>query len=227
MDEPTTLVHAYRRAALLRMLLVAGGATFGTGLLRAALAADASPGIRQLSGEVTIDGRPAEPGQQLELGQHLQTGAGAEVAFVVGEDAFLLRENSGFAMEMNAGALVLRYITGKVLSVFGPGRKQLDTPTAAIGIRGTGCYIEAEPERSYFCLCYGGALVIPKGDPNRRKTIRTRHHEYPLYIGRSAGPSAVLPAHVVNHDDDELTMLEALVGRSPPFLDQPERRHRY
>lgn len=223
----TTQSLPHRRAALRRLLLAAGGVAAGPALLHAALAADDRTGIRMLEGDVRIDDRPAELGQQVGLGQMVETGVGAKLVFVVGDDAFLLRESSRFTMVESEGVLLLRYLTGKVLSVFGEGRKQLDTPTATIGIRGTACYIEAEEARTYFCLCYGGALLIPKVDPNRRKALRTRHHEYPLYVGATAGPAAVLPAHVVNHSDEELTMLEALVERRPPFLDEPMRGSRY
>lgn len=216
-----------RRRNLQRLLAAAAGVAVGPGLLRAALAADDRAGVRNLEGDVRIGGKPARVGQLVEPGQEVETGTDGRVVFVVGQDAFLQRENSRFTIEDGPSVRVLRYITGKVLSVFGPGRKQLDTPTATIGIRGTGCYIEAELARTYFCLCYGSALVVPKGDPNRRKSLRTRHHEYPLYVDRSAGAAAVLPAHVVNHSDDELIMLEALLGRRPPFMDDLTRGNRY
>jgi len=222
-----TQMQPRRRAALQRLLAAAGGLAAGPALLHAALAADNRPGIRQMEGEVRIDGRPAVIGQQVGIGQLVETGPGAHVVFVVGNDAFLQRESSSFRMDEGDGVRILRYLTGKVLSVFGKGRKQLDTPTATIGIRGTGCYIEVEETRTYFCLCYGSALLVPKADPNRRKSLRTRHHEYPLYIDRSAGVRAVLPAHVINHSDDELVMLEALVGRRPPFLDSGYSGPRY
>lgn len=229
MTQPTSPTPPPRRTTLHRLLAAAGGMALGPGLLHHALAADPTPGIRQMEGDVRIDGEPAAPGRQLGLGQRIETGPGAQVTFVVGQDAFLLHEHSSFMMETNAGVLILRYLTGKMLSVFGPGRKQLATPTAAIGIRGTACYIEAEAVRTYFCLCYGHALLIPTGDPARRKSLRTRHHEYPVYIdaSASAGASAIQPARVINHSDDELIMLEALVDRRPPFLDTPLSGRRY
>lgn len=209
-----------RRKTLNRLLLTTGALTFPPALLRHALAADPRQGMRTMEGDVRIDGRVAWPGQPIGLGQRVETGDRSRAVFVIGHDAFLQREDSAFVMEETRGVIVLRYLAGKVLSVFGPGRKQLDTTTAIIGIRGTACYIEAGPERTYFCLCYGEALLVPKGDPNRRKMLRTRHHELPVYIDRRAGLRAVLPAHMVNHSDDELVMLEALVGRRPPFLGQ-------
>lgn len=211
-----TRLSAERRAAL--RLLAAGA--FGVGgmaaLLSKALAANPKTGMRSIKGEVSIDGQPVVPGQQVQPGQTVRTGAGAEAIFVIGQDAFLQREASEFALGSSTGVVALRYITGRVLSVFGKGKKQLETPAASIGIRGTACYIMAEAERTYFCLCYGTAIVRPKGASHMKKTVRTEHHESPFYIDR-AGAEMMAPADVIDHTDDELIMLEELVGRLPPF----------
>jgi hypothetical protein len=211
-------VSLWRRAAL-RKLAVSGALGVGgfTALIREALAANPKQGIRQLTGNVTIDGKPAVPGQKVLPGQKVVTGEDGEAVFVIGKDAFLQRPNSEFVIEHGAGVAVLRYITGKVLSVFGKGRKTLATPTATIGIRGTACYIESEPELVYFCLCYGTAIVTPAGDPAQHTAIRTEHHDHPITIGAAVGSTMMANARVINHTDSELIMLEALVGRTPPF----------
>jgi hypothetical protein len=217
-DEPALLA----RRAMLRRLAVSGALGAGglSGLLRAALAAshgEGQGGMRSIKGTVTIDGQPAVIGQQVRPGQSVVTGPGSEAVYVIGKDAFLQHENSEFGIGRGTGVAVLRYITGKVLSVFGKGKKRLDTPTATIGIRGTGCFIDAGQDNTYFCLCYGGAVVRPKGNPRARKWIRTRHHESPYYIGSGKSGPAFRRAEVVDHTDDELVMLEKLVGRLPPF----------
>ncbi|RZI44640.1 hypothetical protein EGT07_04305 [Herbaspirillum sp. HC18] len=209
------MLHA-RRASLRR--LAALGAIGMTGLLRAALAANPQSGMRRIKGSVTVDGQPAELGQEILPGQKVVTGPDSEAMFVIGKDAFLQRENSEFGIDSNAGLVVLRYITGKVLSVFGKGRKKLETPTAVIGIRGTACYIEAEEERTYFCLCYGSAVVQPKGMRTMRKHVKTKHHESPFTIGMGRAEPVMARAKVINHTDGELIMLEELVDRIPPFF---------
>ncbi|HYD59896.1 MAG TPA: hypothetical protein VEC35_06060 [Noviherbaspirillum sp.] len=220
----------FARRAVLRRLAVAGtlGAGGLAGLLRAAIAAghgNAQGGMRSIKGTVTIDGQPAVIGQQVLPGQKVVTGPGSEAIYVIGKDAFLQHENSEFGIDRAAGVAVLRYITGKVLSVFGKGKKRLDTPTATIGIRGTGCFIDAGQDSTYFCLCYGGAVVRPKDNPRARKWIRTRHHESPYYIDSGKSGPAFRPAHVDNHTDDELVMLEKLVGRLPPFHGKTDSRY--
>ncbi|RJG00313.1 hypothetical protein [Noviherbaspirillum sedimenti] len=59
--------------------------------------------------------------------------------------------------------------------------------------------------------------VAPLADPSAREIVRTRHHERPMLIGDQRGPAMMAKAPVINHTDAELTMLENLVGRRPPF----------
>jgi hypothetical protein len=108
-------------------------------------------------------------------------------------------------------ATFLRVVTGGLLSVFGKGSRRLATTTATIGIRGTGCYIETDSAKTYFCLCFGAADLQPEG--GAAVSYATTHHERPLWIENGAA----MPATVVNHTDAEIIMLEALVGRGSPF----------
>lgn len=171
-------------------------------------------GVHRLSGRVRINGKAAKPGMALGVGDKLNTGADGLAVFVVGRDAMLVRKRSSLAL-VESG---LRIVSGAVLSVFEPGRRRrIETGTAVIGIRGTAVYVEAEPARSYVCTCYGEAVLEPKGDPAARETVRTMHHEQPRYIMAKGAPQMMMRAPVVNHTDAELEMLEALVGRKPPF----------
>ena len=219
-----------KRRALLRRLLASGalGAGGMAGLLRAALAADntgVQTGMRSIKGDVTVDGQPAAVGQEIRPGQKVVTGPGSEAIYVIGRDAFLQRENSEFGLDNGTGVVVLRYITGKVLSVFGKGRKRLETPTATIGIRGTACFIDAGAESTYFCLCYGVAVVTPRENARARRWIRTGHHESPFHVSSGKKGPAFRRANVDNHTDDELIMLEKLVDRLPPFYGKSYDRY--
>lgn len=163
-------------------------------------------GVRRQSGDVRISG------------ETITTGADGQAVFVVGRDAMMVRPNSSLTLVTNG----FRLVTGAVLSVFSPGEaKQLRTPTATIGIRGTAAYIEVEPERTYICTCYGEAVLEPLADPAARETVRTRHHEQPRYIMPKGAPQMIMPAPMINHSDAELELLESLVGRKPPFSGGP------
>lgn len=184
-------------------------------LVRDALAQDrVQPGVRRVRGEATLNGNPARQGILVNAGDKLVTGADAEIVFVVQRDAMLLRRNSTLELAKDG----FRLVSGAVLSVFASGqRKELRSTTATIGIRGTAVYIEAAPQRTYVCTCYGEAVLESTGDPASRETVRTKHHEQPRYIMARGAPQMITSAPVVNHTDAELTLLESLVGRKPPF----------
>ena len=203
-----------------RRLLAAGSAAAlaaGFDSLRLALAQGTqTPGIYRIQGRVRVNGKPVQRGQTIVPGDMLQTGAGGQVIFVMGQDSSRL-ETAG----SNGFADTLRLVTGKLLSVFSAGERHVVTPTATVGIRGTGLYVEAQPKRTYVCTCYGSVVVSPAGMPNMKETITTEHHEQPRYIyaDSSMPEDKMMPkAAVVNHTDAELILLESLVGREPPFV---------
>ena len=213
-----------RRLWLLRAVASLGTA-FAPSAIRQALAMGGNPaasGLYRVDGDVRVNGRPVQAGFSVLPGDVVETGARSQAVFIVGRDAYLLRagsrlETAGKEMFIDS----LRVVTGKLLSVLERGARRIETPTATIGIRGTGIYIEAEPDRTYVCTCYGVADLEPRERPDLRETVTTRHHEQPRYI-RSGGAMPVDDmmgtAPVINHTDAELVMLEALVGRKPPFL---------
>jgi hypothetical protein len=216
-------MHRTRRRALLAL----GAAMSMPAALRLALAqSSATQGVRNTRGEVSINGKPADPGALVRPGDAIETGRRGYATFVVGEDAFLVRANSRAEL-FGSGALVsaMQLVTGRLLSVFGSGRgRRLVTATASIGIRGTGAYLEAEPARTYFCLCYGTADVAATMG-GARESVNTSHHESPRYIYGDGRSRTIVPAYMSNHTDSELIMLESLVGRSPPnsFMDSGGR----
>jgi len=210
-----------QRRQTLKRLAVAGvlaGSSL-SGLIREALAngtTPVTPGVLKVTGNVTINGKIARLGMAVGTGDTLVTGANSEIIYVIGQDAFLQRENSTVSFS-SAAADVMRVLTGKILSVFGKGHKRLETATATIGIRGTGCYIESEARRVYFCLCYGVAELAPSADPTHIEHIETKHHDHPVYINDDSSMPMMVDASVINHSDAELELLESLVGRRPPF----------
>lgn len=175
------------------------------------------PGVRKITGDVTINGSAAHEGQVVLDGDTVKTGPGGQVIYVMATNAFLVRENSQVSHLRDGVTSVLRVLNGKILSVFGPGQKRIQVPTATIGIRGTGCYIEAEQDKTYFCLCYGTADITPSADAAQSKQVVTTHHDSPFYIGADASVPLIQRAPVINHRDVELVMLEAEAGRPTPF----------
>jgi hypothetical protein len=204
-----------------RNLLKGAGALLPLLLVGDALAQGrVEKGIYRVRGDVRVNGEPAKEGAQVRAGDSIASGADGEMVFVVNRDAMLVRRNANVSLLADG----LRAVTGAVLCVFASGqRKQIQTGTAVIGIRGTAVYIEAERERSYVCTCYGEASLEPIGDPASRETVRTAHHEQPRYVMARGAPQMIMSAPVINHTDAELILLESLVGRQPPFIGQGYR----
>lgn len=197
--------------------------------------------IYRMRGDVLINGTAAERGQLIRPDDRIETGSDSEVIFVVGKDAFIMRENGNLALSSEPVALAsastaaglyyaegesaiisgLRLLSGKLLSVFGVRssgeRLGMRSPTATIGIRGTGVYMESEPDRTYVCTCYGQTRLATVDD-EVAENITATHHDSPRYIlADGAAGKRIEEAPVINHTDMELMLIEELVGRTPPF----------
>ncbi|HYC37568.1 MAG TPA: FecR domain-containing protein [Usitatibacter sp.] len=175
-------------------------------------------------GDVRVNGTPASLQTVLRAGDTVTTGAGGEAVFVMGSHAMILRERSAVTVQAEQVAETLavramRMLSGALLSVSRGSGIALQTANASIGIRGTGFYVEAEPQETYFCTCYGVTEVAASDDPQSRETISASHHDRPVWI-LNAGPGGkrIRNAPFINHTDQELSLIEALVGRETPFV---------
>jgi hypothetical protein len=199
--------------------IAAYGAAGASGLISDALAkGDLPPGVARLEGAATVNGRDAKVGTPIKLGDRIATAHASQAVIVVGSDAFLLRSQTIIEVGGSQGVLTDMLVSaGRVLSVFSKKPVAIKAGTASIGIRGTGAYIELNPDAVYFCLCYGEALVEGPGMANARE-VKTTHHESPLLLRDDGGVMKVEPGPFQNHSDAELILLESLVGREPPFM---------
>ncbi len=183
-----------------------------------------SQSIYRIQGSVTVNDAPATLKTRISPGDTVKTAADSELVFVVGGNSMILRANSHMVIEGTKEAssmliTALRFITGKALSVSRNRPMNVSTSVATIGIRGTGFYLEAEPERTYFCTCYGVTEVSATQDPDSKEVITAKQHDRPVYIlaGEGRGKN-IRNAPFINHTDQELALIEALVGRTPPFV---------
>lgn len=203
-----------RRNFLLRLL--AAGAFASTANLRAAEQNTApARSIHLLEGTVHVNGIKATKDTQITSNDTIKTAKNGRIVFTVGHDAFILRNNSELTLsstDLLVGAL--RLLTGKMLAVFGKSKHQISTTTAVLGIRGTGVYVEASPELTYFCTCYGVTEIKGIHDANFVETVNSKHHDAPKYITLNG---EIKPAPFINHTDEELMLIESLVGRTTPF----------
>jgi len=180
--------------------------------------------IYRLRGDVTVNGEAATLDTRVGPGATVKTGKDSEVIFVAGGHAMLVRENGVLVMqgrESEPGSFLisaLRLLQGKLLAVSRKQNYSLRTPTATIGIRGTGLYVEAEPDLTYLCTCYGKTNVFARNDAQSQDTVVATHHNRPLYIAAKGGSGKLIRhAGFRNHTDEELLLIETLVGRTTPF----------
>jgi hypothetical protein len=218
-----------KRERLLQMLIFGAAAAatpaqaFFWGKKTQQLAEDQS--IFTLKGDVSVNGKKADKSTRIRAGDTVRTGGGSEVIFAVGGDSFLLRDNS--ELQIGGSDFVvdaLRMLTGRLLSVFasrGQGQPlNISAATATIGIRGTGMYLESQPDEVYLCTCYGQVSLASAQDPDDSELIATSNHESPRYISSEAvRGTRIRPAPVLRHTNVELRLLENIVGRDvPPAL---------
>ncbi|HKB83848.1 MAG TPA: hypothetical protein VKD04_11665, partial [Burkholderiales bacterium] len=217
-----------RRELLVRALaggLFAVGGAFGLGhavaqpLGKVPGPLPAGRSFYEVSGPVTVNGKAATLATPVGVNDTVETGKSAQAIFVVGLDAFILRDNS--RLELKGSSFIanqLRLFTGALLSVFGRGSRMVYGPTSSIGIRGTGLYVEAQPEVTYVCTCYGATDIATSDDPAITESIVSLHHDAPRYVlARPDNGRRIVPAPFKNHTDLELTLIESLVGRTPSF----------
>ena len=218
-----------RRRVLINMLSAGFGAS-SVGAMAASIFGSppsklpAGQSVYRVEGTVAVNDKPATLQTRINAGDTVQTGAKSEIVFVVGGHSMLVRDNSRMTIESKevASAKILsglRLLAGKVLSVSRNSPMVVSAPTVTIGLRGTGFYLEADPEQAYFCTCYGSTEVHAVNDPDSKEIINATRHDRPIYIlAKAARGKNIRNAPFVNHTDQELMLIETLVGRNPPFV---------
>ena len=199
--------------------LLLGGSLAGVALAFPQLAAAGK--LLGVASEVYVNGKRAYRGTRIKPGDVVKTGGLSEALFVVGKDAFMLRQNSEMRLltsqTSRAIAAGLRVLTGGLLAVFAPGSRKVVTSTVTAGIRGTGIYVEVNPQSTYFCTCYGQVDLAHSDGAESRQVSATHHNGYIVHA-QSQPAGLFEPAEMRNHYDEELELLERMVGRIPPFM---------
>lgn len=171
--------------------------------------------VVELRGDALVNGQKLCSDQFIQTGDHIETGPDGYLVFVMGNSAFLVRQNSRFSVERGDtlfAVSVLRLLTGAIVSVWKKGNyRTVSTPTLTAGIRGTGVYTEAlDDGRAYFCNCYG---TVELSDGNDRTVSRSDYHQSFWAEVQPRNGRLLTPANAINHTDEELEMVAALVGQ--------------
>ena len=182
--------------------------------------------------------RPSAPSVVRVNGEHIDsraviktrdvvtTGSGGKVVFVIGADAFFLRERSELLIEKlpmgDFTVSALRMLTGAVGAVFGKRQGTQVTiakPTVTAGIRGTGCYMESRGEGTYFCTCYGAIELTGMKDTTQKELITASRHAPKFVLNEPRDGQWIVDATVDNtHTDTEMDIFEKCVGQRAPWF---------
>jgi len=210
-----------RTGVMRRRRFLKASAALGATLLMPGVARSAE--IRDLQGSAKVNGKPASRATRVRPGDRIETGPKSKLVLVIGADAFLLREKSRLNLEKSlpgqpsviAG---LRLSAGAMVAVFGPGSRHIQTSTAVAEIRGTGVYIEASAKQTYFCTCYGEVDLRDKTGKAHKLVVSGYHAPNLIYAQPVKGQTIVV-SRFKDHTDDELIMLDGLVGRTSPIAE--------
>jgi uncharacterized protein with beta-barrel porin domain len=175
--------------------------------------------IHEIEGDVFINKNIANQSSIIQSGNRITVAYGGRLVFSIGDDSYLLQEGSSLELASQDNVVVsgLRLLTGGLLSVFGKRQTttKIYTRTATIGIRGTGVYLNSQPEKLYFCTCYG-STDLHLGH-NHTEHIHATHHSAFDVTGKTANSMKMIATEVIGHTDDELRLLERYSGRQPLF----------
>lgn len=247
--NPESPYNQARRKWLVRALelgVLGAGSMAMSPVVSAQLASPRPSSVRpvqsfsRIEGVVRVNGQIATMQTPVQAGDSVETGPDSLASFVVGQDAYMLRANAQLRIlrpqpRSPASILVeegIELLKGAALFVFGRRNEQrvrVSTAYATLGIRGTGLYMDAEPNRTYVCLCYGEADLEVTADSSYNEYLESTHHDMPKYVNAQGATELVEAAPFKDHSDLELAVLEDLVGRTVPFpldesYDSPRRQ---
>ncbi len=175
--------------------------------------------IHAMEGDVFINSAKINSASIIKNGDEIVVSKDGKLVFSVGEDAFLVRGGSTLQVYSDHNNLLvsaLRLVTGAMLGVFAKrtSTMRIYTNAATIGVRGTAVYAAVTKNKLYTCTCYGHTDLIVGLD---REDIISKHHNAHVVTTDGNNNAQMKAFEVIDHNDDELRMLEALVGRKPSF----------
>ncbi len=175
--------------------------------------------IHELEDEVFVNKNIANKITTIKSGDIVSVAYGGRLIFSMGEDTYLVKGGSSLVVESHNNVTVsgLRLLTGGLLAAFGKRKTPttIYTRTATIGIRGTGVYLNSQPENLYFCTCYGSTdLHLGR---HHTEHIQSTHHHALEITGNSEKTMVMKATQVLNHTDEELRLIEQYSGRKPTF----------
>jgi hypothetical protein len=197
-----------------RDVLLATAATVGS-MASGAVLGQTRSNIVALIGDARLNGRTMSRSDVIQPGDTVETGPGSALVFTISNSSFHLRQNTRMTIDRGRSQFLvsaLRLVTGALVSVWGRrASRTITTPALTIGIRGTGVYTEArEDERTYFCNCYG---TVDLSAGRTQVVSQADYHQSFWVEPERPQDQRMRPAQAINHSDEELEFLAALIGQ--------------
>ena len=153
-----------------------------------------------------------------------------QTIFTVGEDAFLADANFNAEIALDEAGVMTQFtiLSGQVLAVLKPRTaRQTDLlmPNSTASIRGTGFYANVDllDSDDYICCCYGHILFQNASNGDVQQLKNSYHNATAIdEKGDFYQPQLDYP---YGHYDDELLLLERLVGRQPHWALPDDKMH--
>lgn len=168
----------------------------------------------KFKGNVLINGKQIKKNQSVQVNDTIQTvGENSYIEFALKQDAFKISNDAIITLGGHKKVSDIDVKKGRLLAVFKTGRNRtIKTLNATMGIRGTGVYINATKDKTNFCTCYGKTTLYENDHKHEGIELQATHHN-PVVIENGK----ISKMGMAGHEDDELRILEAMVGRKPAF----------
>lgn len=182
-----------------------------------------------VDGEVRVNGQLAFLGQQVSLGDWVETGRDSAVDIVFdGSNVFRLGASTVAVLNLGESRqqVDLRFGTfsavfDRVRTLSGRGTFDVQAPTTVAGVRGTSFFMRViDRTTTYVCTCNGTLEITPRsGNPFVESAA-----EHSAYFLRSndSDEVSVESAAELYHDNDALNALAATIGVEIPWGELPE-----
>jgi hypothetical protein len=194
------------------------------------LFAQSSPGVGEvqfLDGDVRINGRQAVLGQEVSLGDWVETGTDSSVDIVFdGRNIFRLGESTVAVLNLGESRqqVDLRFGTfsavfDRVRTLSGRGTFDIQSQTTVAGVRGTSFFMRVvDRATTYVCTCNGILEITPT---NANPFIESAAEHSAYFFRQTEGTVAIESAEELYHDNESLNALAASIGVEIPWGELP------
>lgn len=201
------------------LLLVAAGVATAQSGSGASIGA-----VEYLEGDVRINGKDADFGYKVQIGDWVQTGPDSAVDIVFDRaNIFRLGQNTVAQLEIGTNRQEVDLKFGSFVAVFdrvrtltGHGTFDVRTSTVVGGVRGTAFFFRVlDSDTTYMCTCNGALELTPSGSHDSFLNSAVEHSAY--YFRSDGDEVTYEPATLEYHNSSTLDEVGAGADLSIPW----------